>query len=92
MIPLPIAKNLFAIGNGIKRGFQINKNFPCMLRNLKIISMVVTISRSSGSLSLGTKFLKNSYQFIEMQNSHKSKTGDKIGNGMFSSFIHVQLD
>ena len=27
-----------------------------------------------------------------MQNSHESKIGDEIGNGMFSSFIHVQLD
>mgnify|MGYP001794827247 CR=1 FL=1 len=34
-----ISKILFAIGNGIKRGFQINKNFPCRLRTLKIIDI-----------------------------------------------------
>ena len=77
---------------GQKRGFQITKKFPCRLRTLTIISMVMTISRSCGGLSFGTKFLKNSFQFIEMLISHESKTGDKIGNGMISSFIHVQLD
>ena len=42
---------LFAIGNGIKRGFQINKNFPCRIRKLWTFFHHLWVARSKAELN-----------------------------------------
>ena len=86
-----ISKILFAIGNGIKRGFQINKNFPCRLRTLKIIDIFPNFWAAHTEAELNLENILSGYGgcFSRFLFGVQGLKGGSIG---FSKALKTQFD